>query len=182
MFAMKHSETTDDDSYAALSILAMVAKSKPSVATANIEVIQNVGLSGSYRKKVLSLQLLICISQTKQRYPMTSPLFEFLSGCIVDTFFKAEKFASFGTNVINVIYALCNTPDLMCIQLLSTITKRINGYVKKGSDDAISSYPIQYISRLLILLGHIAMQQLIYLDVTVYGELRRRNEVLFFRV
>lgn len=156
----------------------MVSKAKPSVASANIEVIQNVGLTSTYRKKVLCLQLLLSISQTQQRFPMDNQLLKILSNCFIEAFFKSKNFAAFGTSAINVIYALCDTPDLMCIEILSTITEKINQSIKVNDEGNSSLYSVEYVSRLIVILGHIALQQLIYLDVTVYSELRRRNEVI----
>lgn len=156
----------------------MVSKAKPSVAFANIEVIKSVGLTSSYRKKVLCLQLLLSISQMQKRFPMDDQLLKILHDCFIEAFFKSKNFAAFGTSAINVIYALCNTPDLMCIEILSNITEKIHQSVQVN-DEGGSSYSVEYISRLIVVLGHIALQQLIYLDVTVYSELRRRNEVMF---
>lgn len=155
-----------------------MAKAKSSVATANIEVIQTIGLKGSYKIRVLSLRMLLTIGQAQKRMSVEAPLLQSILETVTSSFFQMEDFASLGTNAVDVFYVLCDTPDLICIDLLKGITKKMDE-MAGGVDDDLVSYPVEYLSRLIVLLGHIALQQLIYLDVTVYGELRRRNEVKY---
>ncbi|XP_039753451.1 condensin complex subunit 1 [Pararge aegeria] len=183
MFLKKIDGTTDMDSYAALSLLVMISKAKPSVALANIEVIQAHGLTGDYNSRRLSAELLTSLSKKNQRYPADHTIFTTLYESLMETFSSSDKFSSFAASSIDFIYAVCDTPDVMCTKILTEMYKRIeemcksieDTLVKDGEEEA--SIPYELLTRFIFVLGHIALQQLIYLDISVYSELRRRNQV-----
>lgn len=178
MFLKKIDGTTDQDSYAALSFLVMVAKGKPSVAQANLEVIQNHGLTGDYNSRNLSAQILISLAKKNQRYPADHSIFNSVYDSLMETFHKHNDFTSFAANVIDLIYAICDTPDTLCTKMLAEMYKRIEDTMIKDKDnEEEASIPTELLTRFVFVLGHIALQQLIYLDISVYSELRRRNQV-----
>ncbi|XP_052741193.1 condensin complex subunit 1 [Bicyclus anynana] len=176
IFLKKIDGTTDSDSYAALTLLVMISKAKPSVALANIEVIQTHGLTGDYNSRRLSAELLTSLGNKSQKYPADHAIFTSLYESLLETFSKCDKFASFASNSIDFIYAVCDTPDVICTKILAEMYKRVEETViKEGEDEA--SVPTEMLTRFIFVLGHVALQQLIYLDICVYNELRRRNEV-----
>ncbi|XP_069359396.1 condensin complex subunit 1 isoform X2 [Maniola hyperantus] len=179
MFLKKIDGTTDMDSYAALSLLVMISKAKPSVALANMEVIQAHGLTGDYNSRSLSAKLLTCLAKKNQRYPADHTIFISLYESLMETFSKFDKFASFASfaaNSIDFIYAVCDTPEIVCMKMLAEMYKRLEEtMVKQDEEDA--SMPSELLTRFIFVLGHIALQHLIYLDISVYSELRRRNQV-----
>lgn len=175
--------TTDMDSYAALALLVMVSKSKPSVALANLEVIQTHGLTADYNSRNLSAQLLLSLSKKHQRYPADHQIFTTLSESVLETFSKLNKFSSFAANSIDAIYAICDTPEVVSAKLLAEMYRRVQEtMVQEGETEEEVTLPAELLTRFVFTLGHVALQQLIYLDVSVYSELRRRNQVpkLFF--
>ncbi|CAG5045986.1 unnamed protein product [Parnassius apollo] len=178
MFLKKIDGTTDLDSYAALSFLVMIAKAKPSVALANLEVIQNHGLTGDYNSRNLSAQLLLSLSKKNQRYPADHALFTSVYDSLMETFNKHKNFTSFAANTIDLIYAICDTPDVLCTKMLADMYNRVGEFmVKEKDNEEEASIPTELLTRFVFVLGQIALQQLIYLDISVYSELRRRNQV-----
>ncbi|XP_047533582.1 condensin complex subunit 1 [Vanessa atalanta] len=178
MFLKKIDGTTDMDSYAALSFLVMIAKAKPSVALANIEVIQTHGLTGDYDTRRLSVELLISLSKKNTRYPADHTIFTSLYDSLMEAFLKFDKFTAFAANSVDLIYAVCDTPDVICTKILAEMYKCIEqSLVKDADNEEEASLPTELLIRFIFMLGHIALQQLIYLDITVYSELRRRNQV-----
>ncbi|XP_072949314.1 condensin complex subunit 1 isoform X2 [Epargyreus clarus] len=178
MFLKKIDGTTDTDSYAALSILVMIAKAKPSVAQANIEIIQEHGLTADYNSRCLSAQLLLSLSKKNQRYPAEHSMFTSLFDSLMETFSNFNKFSSFAGYSIDFIYAVCDTPEAICTKLLAEMYRRIEKEtVKNNENEEEGSIPTELLLRFIFVLGHIALQQLIYLDINVYSELRRRNQV-----
>lgn len=178
MFMKKIDGTTDIDSYAALSLLVMIAKSKPSVALANLEVIRTHGLTADYNTRTLSAQLLLPLSKKSQRYPADHVLLNSIFDSLIETYTKLNKFMSFAANCIDLVYAICDTPDVLCMRILGEMYKVLEKeMIINNSKEEETSLPTELLTRFVFVLGQIALQQLIYLDVNVYSELRRRNEV-----
>lgn len=177
MFLKKIDGTTDMDSYAALSVLVMIAKAKPSVAIANLEVIQSHGLTGDYNSRNLSAQLLLSLAKKNQRYPVDHPIFSCIFDSLMETYLKLNKFISFAANSIDLIYAICDTPEILCAKILTEMYKGIEeNMIKDVENEEEATFPTELVIRFVFVLGHIALQQLIYLDISVYSELRRRNQ------
>lgn len=178
MFLKKIDGTTDMDSYAAFSFLVMIAKAKPSVALANLDVIQTHGLTADYNSRNLSVQLLLPLSKKSQRYPADHALFTSLFDSLIETYSKFDKFAAFACNTIDLIYGICDTPEIVCAKILAEMYRRVEETMVKDTDSPDDvTLPTELLTRFVLVLGHVALQQLIYLDVSVYSELRRRNQV-----
>ncbi|KAJ8722132.1 hypothetical protein PYW08_004534 [Mythimna loreyi] len=178
MFLKKIDGTTDIDSYAALTLLVMVAKAKPSVALANLDVIQSHGLTADYNSRNLSVQLLLPLTKKSQRYPADHAIFTSVFDSLMETFSKFDRFNAFAGNSIDLIYAICDTPEIVCAKILAEMYKRVETTMVNDSDNEEEiSLPVELLTRFVFVLGHVALQQLIYLDINVYSELRRRNQV-----
>lgn len=179
MFLKKIDGTTDEDSYAAYSFLVMIAKAKPSVALANLDVIQTHGLTADYNSRNLSVQLLLTLSKKGQRYPSDHTIITSVLDSLMETYSKFDKFTAFAANSIDFIYAICDTPEIVSAKLLAEMYKRVEETMVKDTDNQEDvSLPTELLTRFVFVLGHVALQQLIYLDVSVYSELRRRNQVI----
>ncbi|PZC81431.1 hypothetical protein B5X24_HaOG212636 [Helicoverpa armigera] len=178
MFLKKIDGTTDADSYAALNLLVMVAKAKPSVALANLDVIQSHGLTADYNSRNLSVQLLLPLAKKTQRYPVEHPIFTSLFDSLMETFAKLDRFTAFAANSIDLIYAICDTPEIVSAKILAEMYKQVEDTIVKDIDSEEEiTLPTELLTRFVFVLGQVALQQLIYLDINVYSELRRRNQV-----
>lgn len=179
MFLKKIDGTTDMDSYAALTLLVMVAKAKPSVALANLDVIQTHGLTADYNSRNLSVQLLLPLTKKTQRYPVEHAIFTSVIDSLMEAFSKFDRFTDFAANSINLVYGICDTPEVVCAKILAELYKRVEETkVTDGGNEEELSLPIELLTRFVFVLGQVALQQLIYLDINVYSELRRRNQVI----
>lgn len=178
MYLKKIDGTTDMESYAAMSFLVMIAKAKPSMVLANLEVIQTHGLTGDYNSRNLSAQLLLSIAKKNQRYPADHEIFTALYDSLMEAFTTMHQFASFACNTIDVIYAVCDTPEVICTKVLSEMYLKIQEKISKEENEEEIMIPSELLTRFIVVLGHVALQQLIYLDIYVYSELRRRNQVI----
>lgn len=181
MFLKKIDGTTDMDSYAALTILVMVAKAKPSVAVANLDVIQSHGLTADYNSRNLSVQLLLPLTKKTQRYPAEHAIFASVFDSLMETFSKLDRFTAFAANSIDLIYAICDTPEIVCEKILAEMYRRVEKTIVTDSgNEGDVSLPVELLTRFVFVLGQVALQQLIYLDINVYSELRRRNQVIWY--
>lgn len=177
MFLKKIDGTTDMDSYAALAVLVMVARAKPSVALANLEVIQTHGLTGDYNSRNLSAQLLLSLAKKDQKYPAAHAIFTTVFASLMEAFSTMSRCNAFAATVIDLFYAVCDTPDVLAAKLLSEMYRRMDEMkVRESEDEEEATYPTELLTRFVFALGQVAMRQLIYLDITVYSELRRRNQ------
>ncbi|XP_048478584.1 condensin complex subunit 1 [Plutella xylostella] len=178
MFLKKIDGTTDTDSYAALSLLVMVARAKPSVALANMDVVLQHGLTADYHARTLSAQLLLALGKKNNRYPAEHAIFTAVYDSLMDTFSKCNKFNAFAANCIDLVYATCDTPDTVCSKILTEMYRRMEELIVKDvENEEEASFPTELLIRFVFVLGQVALQQLIYLDICVYSELRRRNQV-----
>lgn len=176
-FAMKKIDgTTDYDSIAALSVLVMISKAKPSVALANLEVIQQHGLTADYDTRNLSAQLLLSLAKKNLRYPTDHTIFTSIQESLLEAYTELRYFASFAANSIDLIYAICDMPEIVAGNILTEMYKKLDETLIKEGEEEVS-VPIELLTRFVFMLSQVALQQLIYLDVSVYSELRRRNQV-----
>ncbi|CAF4904025.1 unnamed protein product [Pieris macdunnoughi] len=176
MFLKKIDGTTDSDGYAALSLLVMIAKAKPSVAVANLELVRSHGLAGDYDSRDLSAQLLTSLAKRDRRLSADDPIFAALRDSLSEAFTTFEDFVSFAANSLDFVYAACDTPDVVASELLAEMYARIEEQTTDADDDS-TDVPAELLTRFVFVLGHVALQQLIHLDISVYSELRRRNQV-----
>lgn len=181
IFLKKIDGTTDSDSYGALSLLVMIAKAKPSVTLANLEIIQTHGLTAEYHIRVLSAQLLLALSKKNQRYPPTHEMFTAITNSVLETYNNFDNFNSLASYTIDFIYGVSDMPETVAGKILAAMYKKIEGLiVKEAENEDDITLSSELLTRFIFVLGQIALQQLIYLDTCVYTELRRRNEVCVF--
>lgn len=178
MFLKKIDGTTDMDSYAAYSFLVMIANSKSSVALANLDVIQTHGLTADYNSRKLSVQLLMPLSKRSLRYPADHAIFTSIFDSLMEAYTKFDKFVGFASGAIDVVYGICDTPEIVCAKFLAEMYKHVEEAIVKDVDSPEDiTLPTELLTRFVFVLGHVALQQFIYLDISVYSELRRRNQV-----
>lgn len=68
---------------------------------------------------------------------------------------------------------LANQPDKLIKELLLDITEK--GQFMKKESNQVSEVSSIVLSKLLYIIGHVAIKQLGHLDVSIYKELKRRN-------
>ncbi|XP_071110071.1 condensin complex subunit 1-like [Haliotis cracherodii] len=199
-FTLKVAHTTASDSRAALLLLSMAAGAEMEMVKSNIEVLIKEGLGPRAEEDFLLAQnaclALVKLGSAKKnrgetaaepfRLPQTHELFSRLSYLLVSGVTKVDNphWIPLAELSVNVIYKLSEHPDLVCGDILKALTaKTLHLCQESGGEGATSSEtPLPecgsgLLTRLLSLAGHMALKQLVHLDVSVFGEVKRRLAV-----
>lgn len=185
-FSMKSSDTDPIDSRAALMLITMIAQAESNIITGNLEVLIKVGL-GPRAKTDLLLARDTCrallqikhktddIDKPPVRYQNDHEIFTEIITLLIENFTNMEEdgYVSFATDAISVIYHLANQPERLIKKLLLEVYKR------GQFDDNSGQHNVQVflLSKLLYLVGHIAIRTMVHLDTSVYKELKRRDTI-----
>ncbi|XP_076302628.1 condensin complex subunit 1-like [Lasioglossum baleicum] len=185
-FSMKSLDTDALDSRTALMLITMIAQAQNSIITGNLEVLIKVGL-GPRAKTDLLLARDTCralltikhknddIEKSPVRYPNDHEMFKEILALLIENFtnLKEDGYISFATDAINAIYHLANQPDHLMKQLLLQVYMQ-GQFNSDSSEHTVSSF---LLSKLLYLIGHIAIKEMAHLDTSVYKELKRRDTI-----
>ncbi|CAL1675876.1 unnamed protein product [Lasius platythorax] len=187
-FSMKYPDTSPIDSRTALMIITMIAQAESNIVIDNLDVLVKIGLGPRAKDDLLfardTCRMLLKIKQNNKdieksslRYSNNQDMFQQIQILLIDTFISADEnaYISFATDALNVIYHLANQPDKLIKELLLDITEK-SQLMNKENNQA-SSVLCTVLCKLLYLVGHIAIRQMIHLDMSVYKELKRRNAV-----
>ncbi|XP_077268187.1 CAP-D2 condensin subunit isoform X3 [Temnothorax americanus] len=185
-FSMKYPDTSPIDSRTALMIITMIAQAKSNIASDNLDVLMKIGFGPRAKDDLLlardACRMLLKIKQSNKdvenspvRYPNDHDLFKEIMRLLIDFFTSTEEnaYISFATDALNAIYHLANQPDKLINELLLDITEK--GQLMNKDTDQASDVSSTVLSKLLYIVGHVAIKQLVHLDVSIYKELKRRN-------
>ncbi|CAG8557907.1 14373_t:CDS:10 [Ambispora leptoticha] len=179
----------------AIIVLGMLAKAKIEIISEKTDFLLKIGL-GSLGKADLTLARYTCIalqrlagSQAKNdsiRFPMTHLIFQRLQE-IIEFPTKSHEWFAVAEQAINTIYLLGEHPDILC----GNIIKKRTGLVFDikppstressidqdesilGSQETFTTHPI-HLSQLLFIVGHVAIKQIVHLEV-IEAEWKRRK-------
>ncbi|XP_011866970.1 PREDICTED: condensin complex subunit 1 [Vollenhovia emeryi] len=185
-FSMKYPDTSPIDSRAALMIITMIAQAKSNIVSDNLDVLIKIGFGPRAKDDLLlardTCRTLLKIKQSSKdveksplKYPNDHEIFEEILTLLIDYFTRAEETAyiSFATDALNVIYHLANQPNKLIKKLLLDIADK-GQFINKDTNQVLD-VSNNVLSRFLYIIGHVAIKQLVYLDVSVYKEQKRRN-------
>eukprot|EP00088_Acartia_fossae_P034161 TRINITY_DN3502_c0_g1_i7.p1 TRINITY_DN3502_c0_g1~~TRINITY_DN3502_c0_g1_i7.p1 ORF type:complete len:851 (-),score=279.90 TRINITY_DN3502_c0_g1_i7:275-2503(-) len=165
----------------------MCAASEVSIITANVQVIIDHGLGDKNKDDYLLAQhscnalLKIVPSKLKQDDPDAPPkfkpdhaLFLKLEELIVSGLTNKDNrdYMPMARSAMRVIYQLGEGPDQLMEVIIRKIVAAVNDKLPEMGEGKIEAHILQ---RLCFLVGEISLNQLNYLDVNVYTELKRRN-------
>ncbi|XP_067659519.1 condensin complex subunit 1-like [Haliotis asinina] len=199
-FTLKVLNTTASDSRAALLLLSMAAGAEMEMVKSNIEVLIKEGLGPRAEDDFLLAQnaclALVKLGSVKKnrgetaaepfRLPQSHDLFSRLSHLLVSGVTKVDNphWIPLAELSVNVIYKLSEHPDLVCGDILKALTVKTRQLCQESGGDGAdnSETPLPgcssvHLTRLLSLAGHVALKQLVHLDVSVFGEVKRRLAV-----
>lgn len=188
-FSMKYPGTSPIDSRAALMLITMMSQAQSNIVSNNLDVLLKIGLGPRAKEDLLlardTCRMLLKIKQDNKdveksplRYANDHDVFREILSLLTESFVDANKnaYVSFATDALNVIYCLANQPDVLIKKLLLDITETAG---LRNMD--INQTPVgvagDVLAKLLYMVGHVAIRQMVYLDVSVYKELKRRNLV-----
>ncbi|PNF15628.1 hypothetical protein B7P43_G15860 [Cryptotermes secundus] len=133
------------------------------------------------------------------RFPKDHDIFTSIIKILKSGFWKVDEnyYIPMSSEAIGVIYQLAEQPDVICQELLKDLLNQVkhgrppeilgNNEIfdgLQGEHKDTCSEPnthvsaecsFEVLSRFMFMIGHIALRQMLYLDVAVFCELKRRN-------
>ncbi|XP_037945602.1 condensin complex subunit 1 [Teleopsis dalmanni] len=143
IFTMKIEGTTTEESCLALELLVMCSSSKPSIASANLNIIEMVGLGERGRRNprlyAKCLQFMMnsidhtANSKYYQRYDCDSPIATNVFDMFMKFFFHPllPDFELVATKTFEFFYTLCQKPDIICQKMIVDLMGRMLKSIKK---------------------------------------------------
>ncbi|XP_053154023.1 condensin complex subunit 1 isoform X2 [Hemicordylus capensis] len=189
--------------HAAIMLLGMMARGKPEIVGSNLDVLITVGLDErvheDYRlaqevcnaisKIASSRKAGLGKSSTPFRLPQSHLLFEHLSQAICAGFARSSAhWIPFTETAVALIYQLAEGPEEICGQVLQRCSQQAleslqesegvstePGSPPSGVAGGSSTIDTLVLTHLVSLVGDVAFQQLVHLELSVSTELRRRR-------
>ncbi|XP_064081670.1 condensin complex subunit 1-like [Macrobrachium nipponense] len=191
-------DTTDDEARAALVLLAMCANSEVSIISSNISVLVKSGLGErgekdfALVKETCSALLKLAVSKPKTDSPnapfrleQDHEIFIRLAKILVAGLTRLEdrQYCPMATQAISTIYSLAEHPDIISgeiIQNMATIMQEQTVEAEESNPEDSASQgllqvPVGILTRFIVVVGHVALCQLVHLDTYIFSELKRRN-------
>ncbi|XP_021926834.1 condensin complex subunit 1 isoform X2 [Zootermopsis nevadensis] len=133
------------------------------------------------------------------RFPKDHEIFTSIFKILTSGFWNVDDnyYIPMSAEAVDVTYQLAEQPDVICGELIKELLDQVkqgkppenpgnnqvfDGLLEKHDDSPSqlntqdsAECPYEVISRLVFLIGHIALRQMLYLDVDVFCELKRRN-------
>lgn len=180
----KKVDVSDEDSRLALDLLYMSALGRNTIITKNIKIVSSLTFGERGENDMLLIRsacrILGLVSGGKHsitdteppfRIKINDPMWKDLLTILVNNFTKKIKFFySALSATIDLIYKLCNLPIKLYENLIEDVMEKI-----KEHQDSSDSIEVFILIRLCQMLGEISLKFLIYLDSTVYREIKRRK-------
>ncbi|XP_031782071.1 condensin complex subunit 1-like isoform X1 [Nasonia vitripennis] len=193
MFSLKLPNTTEEESRSALMLLRMAAEAEMNIMTDNLNVLVKVGLGPRAQNDLLlardTCRAILAIKQdcskdidkSPIRYPNDHEMFKQITSLLVGSFLEEREngYTSFATDAINVIYQMADQPAQLAEQVLAQVAK-LGNFIRSpssSSQESVVEHSAYSLSRFLFLIGHIGIREMVYLDQSIFKELKRRNTV-----
>ncbi|XP_055958438.1 condensin complex subunit 1 isoform X2 [Patella vulgata] len=201
-FIPKIPNTSIEDSRAALLLLSMIGGAKPEIIKSNIDVLVSEGLGKRAETDLLLAQItcrtLLKLAASKKtkgevaaepyKFSENHEMFTRLSYLLVNAVTNTETrvWVPFGEQAINVIYKLSEQPDTISGEIIKKLAQEVGkacqigqspGESHIGSQEKSASLSNVTLTRLLSISGHVALRQLVHLDNSVFGEMKRRRAI-----
>ncbi|XP_063220920.1 condensin complex subunit 1 [Bacillus rossius redtenbacheri] len=179
-FSMKLPGTSEQESKASLILLGMVASEEFQTVSSNMHVLRSVGLKDATDLPMVKLtcEVLRKLASTKLRLDPEEEIFSDLVKILVEDFSKVDGDAFLPTafEIVDVIYTLSDKPDSICTHFLRDLGSEYEKHLShECSCECGEVDSVLMLTRLLGLSGHIAFRQMLFLDDSVFRELRRRG-------
>ncbi|NXF08403.1 CND1 protein, partial [Smithornis capensis] len=187
---------------AAVMLLGMMARGKPEIIGSNLDILVTVGLSEKACEDYwLAQEVCNAISKLasnpkpaleKNSAPFRLPQNHMLFGCLSETVSKgfaqpSTHWIPFMEAAVTLIYQLAEGAEEICAHILHDCSQQALEKLQEADgqkadsgdspnrDSDAGSLPTFLLVHLVSLVGQVAMQQLVYLEVSVSAELRRRR-------
>ncbi|XP_050089414.1 condensin complex subunit 1 isoform X2 [Anopheles aquasalis] len=138
IYTLKLENVNENDARQALQLLIMISAAKPSVVTANMQILEMIGLSERGRKDprifvatltlfMNSVPLATNSSKYYKRFEHNAPLVQTVLDLFQQLFFcaKVENYDEIGTKVFDFIYKLVKAPDILSQSLMVSLFEKL---------------------------------------------------------
>lgn len=191
-------DASDEQSQAALVLLGMVASSEPAIVISNVNVLVEHGLGERGEKHfrlahdtfatILKISTATKTSSTDSEPPFKFPhdheIFVRLEKLLVDGILRLQdnQYIPMAQQAIGVLYKLSEYPDKLATGIIKRLaelflTSKDDEHQEEETHSVSKSIGQEHLKRLVFVVGHVAVCQLNYLDVLVFNELKRRNNL-----
>ncbi|XP_030313677.1 condensin complex subunit 1 isoform X1 [Calypte anna] len=186
---------------AAVMLLGMMARGKPEIIGSNLDILVTVGLSekvcedyclakevcNAISKLATSPKPAAGRSTAPFRLPQDHVLFECLSETLSKGFVQPSgHWIPFMEAAVMLVYQLAEGAEEICAHILQVCSQRALEKLQEADgqeagispsrvSDGASSLPTFLLMHLVSLVGQVALQQVVYLEVSVSAELRRHR-------
>ncbi|XP_067004533.2 condensin complex subunit 1 isoform X2 [Anabrus simplex] len=196
-------QPSDDDCHSALVLLDMVAAGKPDIVKSHALQLVSEGLGPrgerDYRLVSVTCRMLQRLAPLKQsssaqtpalRFSVDHEMFVHLMKILEDGFsnLNDQYYSPMVVDGINLIYHLCREPETLAESLVRSLCKQLLEISSKsnvpcdGSGEpvveAVRQCDVRLLLRFVLVVGHVALRHTMYLDESVYVELKRRRNLL----
>ncbi|ETN65880.1 condensin [Anopheles darlingi] len=138
IYTLKLENVNENDARQALQLLVMISAAKPSVVTANMQILEKIGLSERGRKDprifvatltlfMNSVPLPTNSSKYYKRFDHNAPVVQTVLDLFQKLFFcaKVENYDEIGTKVFDFIYKLVKAPDSLSHSLMVSLFEKL---------------------------------------------------------
>ncbi|KAK7066921.1 Ncapd2p [Halocaridina rubra] len=194
-------DTTDEEARAAIILIAMCANSEVSIISSNISVLVQSGFGDRGEKDFALVKetctALLKLAASKPKTDSPNPpsrlerehdIFTRLSAILVNGLTRLEdrQYSSMAVEAITVIYTLAEHPDVICGDILYKMNSIIEEHAitsttsepateDSASQNVLDEVPVFILTRFILIMGQVALCQLVHLDTYIFSELKRRN-------
>ncbi|KAM7345451.1 CAP-D2 condensin subunit [Cochliomyia hominivorax] len=142
-FTLKLEGTTENESRLALQLLIMCSYAKSSIASANIQIIETIGLGprGKTDPRIYTscLELLLnsidqsLSSKYYKRYESDSPIVQKVTNLFLKFFFhpRVPDFDKLAMKTLQFYYTMCQTPDVISQNIVIELMKKFKAFSVK---------------------------------------------------
>lgn len=229
IYTKKLENITDNESRLALQLLILCSSAKSSIATANFDLLINIGFQDASLQdsRIFAATIQMAMNSIPDQTENPSKFYKRLNETdenvakILEVFHKyffcpmQFDFDEVCSKVISFVFTFCKKPDEVCKELLYKIYNRLlelssslashsheNDIENDANDQRLSqdpvirlsqatqatqtqeaavkqkfNIPVIFLSRLIFMIGYVAMRELIYLDINVYSNMKYREEL-----
>lgn len=199
-FTKKLPDTTDEESHSCLVLLSMAAGYQPEIVSSNIDNLVSIGLGERAKSDfLLAKETCTALLEIKTAKPSmeskdppfrlkeTENIFVRLAELMVEGITNEKDFnwIPFAEQAITVIYSLADFPEKICGGIIKKLAQEVIASCEKhevadasqSSGDSSIKCSSLLLCRFISVCGHVALAQVTHLEVNVFAELKRRQNL-----
>ncbi|KAK9763414.1 condensin complex non-SMC subunit Cnd1 [Basidiobolus ranarum] len=176
----------------AIIILGMLAKARKEIISERIDLLLKIGL-GELGKEDLALAKYTClalqrlgeakrgkglVNTSNIRLPLSHAIFKKIEEFLAHDA-DSNEWSTVAEQAVNTVYLLCDHPDVLCSNLIKAKARRVfatESDAEKSEDQEQNSQATSLLSQLLFIVGHVAMKQIVHLEIIESAWKKRKAE------